>query len=124
MKKALIYIFLAVFLFQSTANFWILLNFYVNQDYISKNECINRFDKIPICYGKCVLQKELEKSEKQDQKLPNLKVTENQVLFLSSNFSFITIPDIYWQNPQITRWPDYTLIKRAPSSIFHPPNLV
>ncbi len=69
------------FLYQSTSSFWILTSFYLNQEYIAKNICINRFDKIPVCNGKCYLQNELSADSDKKQDFPNIKIKEIQPLF-------------------------------------------
>lgn len=81
MKKIVLYFLLVSFAFQSTGNLWIISSFYINQDYITKNLCINRFDKIPLCNGKCVLTKQLKDNDKEEQKFPNVKEKEIQLYF-------------------------------------------
>jgi len=61
---------------QSTSQLWIWATFEICRDYISANLCINRFDAIPVCKGSCFLEKQLNKSEKQQQKLPDIKTKD------------------------------------------------
>ncbi len=79
MKKAWIYFLLFIFCFQSTQSLWIITSFELNRDYIAKNLCINRFDKIPVCKGQCFLNKELNKEQKDHKK--NLTTLEKEVLY-------------------------------------------
>ncbi|MDI9339533.1 MAG: hypothetical protein QM534_03095 [Sediminibacterium sp.] len=76
LKKIFVIVLVLVLGAQSTWRLWTMLAFYLNQDYISKNVCINRFDAIPICKGSCYLKAELHKAEKQEQKYPDLKQKE------------------------------------------------
>ncbi|RZJ86373.1 MAG: hypothetical protein EOO20_18440 [Chryseobacterium sp.] len=82
MKKLLSISLLLLFLIQATSSLWILVSFYVNRNYISKNICINRFDLIPICEGQCYLTDRLKKNDAEEQKLPELKQKEVQLFYL------------------------------------------
>lgn len=73
---------MSLFLVQATSSLWILVSFYANRNYISKNICVNRFDLIPICEGQCYLTDQLKKNDKQEQKLPELKQKETQLFYL------------------------------------------
>jgi len=76
MKRALVLVFLLAFLYQSTSSFWIITSFYINQEYIAKNVCVNRFDAIPVCNGKCYLSKELKENQKKELQFPTIKNQE------------------------------------------------
>ena len=64
MKKTAVYFLLILFVIQSTSNLWIISSFYINRDYIAKELCINRFDKMPVCKGICYLEKKISDNEK------------------------------------------------------------
>lgn len=81
MKKSILLLLLLSFIYQNTSSFWILTSFYINQDYIAENICINRFDAIPMCYGSCYLQSELSEDTDTKMDLPLLKMKEIQPLF-------------------------------------------
>nr|WP_315139789.1 hypothetical protein [uncultured Flavobacterium sp.] len=81
MKRGIIYIIVLATFFQSFSNLWIIGAFYVNQDYIAQNLCINRFDKIPLCNGKCYLNTKLSKNESKEEKIPNIKEKETLLYF-------------------------------------------
>jgi hypothetical protein len=87
MKKSITLFILFLFVFQSTSSLWIIGTFYINQDYIAKNICVNRFDAVPICNGQCFLTKELKASEKKEQKIPNSTYKEVQ-LFCENEMQF------------------------------------
>lgn len=58
---------LFVFSIQTFKSLWIVSSFHINRNYIAENICINRFDKIPTCKGKCVLDNQLSKEQKQNK---------------------------------------------------------
>jgi hypothetical protein len=121
MKKLLIHIMLLIFIFQSTCNFWIIISFYVNRDYIAQNICINRFDQIPVCKGQCFLNEKLQENQKQEQKLPDLKGKEIQLFCEMAAYNCYKIPAFFEEFPRPAIAPDFTLIKTLSTSIFHPP---
>ncbi|MBB5645723.1 hypothetical protein [Pedobacter cryoconitis] len=123
MRKLLSIFLLAAFLFQSTNKLWIMVSFYIQQDYIAKNICINRFDLIPICEGQCYLTSQLKKSDKQEQNIPDIKLKDVQLFFaqlVNFKFSFLKSPvlkpTIYPQSQQ--HQSDFWC------SIFHPPQSI
>lgn len=123
MKKILIHIMLLAFIFQSTCNFWIIISFYANQDYISENVCINRFDQIPVCKGQCFLNEKLQDNQKQEQKFPDLKGKEIQLFCNTVEYTSNKAPLFFKEYPRPAVIPDFTLIKKLSTSIFHPPKL-
>lgn len=121
MKRILIHILLLTFVFQSTCNFWIIISFYANRTYIAENICINRFDKIPVCKGQCFLNEKLQETQKQEQKFPDVKGKEIQLFCNTIDYSPNKPLVFFQESPQPDSRPDFTLIKKLPSSIFHPP---
>lgn len=83
MKKSITLFILMLLVFQNTGSIWIIGDFYINRDYIAKNVCINRFDSIPVCNGKCYLDTKLKANDKQEQKLPTITYKEVQLFFES-----------------------------------------
>ncbi len=123
MKKIVLYFLLMSFVFQSTSNLWIISSFYINQDYIAKNLCVNRFDKIPVCYGKCVLAKKLKENEKQEQKIPNIKEKEIQLYFYSQEPIAFNQKSTVENTKAIIIKKDCTIKNTFLYSIFHPPKM-
>ncbi|MNK34118.1 hypothetical protein D3C87_526190 [compost metagenome] len=121
MKRLFTYLVLLLFVFQSTGSLWIMVSFYANQDYIAQNICINRFDRIPVCNGKCYLSSQLKENEKKEQKIPNAKEKEIQLYFhLETAYSHpLAIVGNTSRNLSIHR----NKIAANPMlySIFHPP---
>lgn len=121
MKKIISIYLLIFFLFSSVGRFGVFLTFKINQEYISKNLCENRFNKKSSCKGKCYLAKELkkhdtheEKSKKENSKLEDYIVSpiiiEVSTIFTIKN-SKLLFP-LYNQN-YFYNYTDY---------IFHPPS--
>lgn len=124
MKKGIICFLLISFVFQSTSNFWIMSSFYLNQDYIAKNLCVNRFDKIPVCNGKCYLSNQLKENEKKEQKIPNVKEKEVQLFCNQTsleNFSFEIFEFTHKKTPFFK---EFSIVQPPHNSVFQPPKLV
>jgi hypothetical protein len=83
MKKSITLIILMLLVFQNTGSIWIIGDFYINRDYIAKNVCINRFDSVPICNGKCYLDIKLKANDKEQQQFPTVTYKEVQLFFES-----------------------------------------
>lgn len=123
MRKSILYILLLSFLYQSTSSIWIIASFYINQDYIAKNICINRFDLIPVCKGKCFLQKELS-SDSEKQQFPKIKKQETQPLFYqTATYQNLLNPSLV-SHPIYPRYNSKFLISDLIFSVFHPPEFV
>ena len=123
MKKIVLYFLLMSFVFQSTSNLWIISSFYINQDYIAKNLCVNRFDKIPVCYGKCFLAKKLNENDKQEQKIPNVKEKEIQLYFYHQEPVAFNQKSTVENVKAIIFKKDCNIKNNFLYSIFHPPKM-
>ncbi|KPH11430.1 hypothetical protein [Chryseobacterium sp. ERMR1:04] len=65
-----------------------LLNYAINYDYIVKNLCENRNVPQSTCKGKCYVEKELAKTEKQSNNSQNIKIAGLDVFLSNEIFSF------------------------------------
>jgi len=120
MRKLLSIFLLAAFLFQSTNKLWIMVSFYVQQDYIAKNICVNRFDLIPICAGQCFLTNQLKKSDKQEQNIPDIKLKDTHLFFMIAfnftlNFAETSI------SARTLDFQPKRHLNTSIGSVFHPP---
>lgn len=79
MKRVIVYTLLLIFILQTSKSLWIVASFQFNKEYISKNLCINRFDKIPTCKGQCFLNKQLAKEQSENKK--NQNTISKEVLY-------------------------------------------
>ena len=123
MKKCITLFILILLVFQNAGSIWIIGDFYMNQDYIAKNVCINRFDTVPICNGKCYLENKLKENDKQEQKFPTVTYKEVQ-LFLQTpvQFSFTMVRFVFK-----TKYPMLQIVKQKTTyvfSIYHSPRYV
>lgn len=121
MKKIITYFLLLLFVLQSTGNFWIVSLFYINRDYIAKELCVNRFDRIPVCRGTCYLEKKIADNEKKEQKIPNAKEKEIQLYFSSEIASIDHLITAIEYSESIAVRKDDDIRPTFPYSIFHPP---
>ncbi|MBB1138062.1 hypothetical protein [Myroides sp. WP-1] len=125
MKKHIILLLLFSFLYQNTSSFWIITSFYLNQEYISDNLCVNRFDAIPMCYGSCYLQDELAQDSDKKTELPLLKTKEIQPLFLQSiAFDMQEVQPIPVDAMQYTTETISLVVQSFVFSVFQPPERV
>ncbi|MDH6251963.1 hypothetical protein M2347_001690 [Chryseobacterium sp. H1D6B] len=97
-----------------------LLNYAVNYDYIVKNLCENRNIPQSTCKGKCYVEKELAKTEKQSSR-QTIKISVIDVFVSNEVFSFSgnTVSDLFAKTPNSTYQNLHT--SEYFSRIFHPP---
>ena len=107
---------------QTFSNSFILLNYQVNKEYISKNLCENKDKPQMKCCGKCHLRKQLAKEEKKENTpfSQNMKV-KFEMQFVSEN-SYAVV-STYKKITELNS--DYSFfIPTSPSTfIFHPPQV-
>lgn len=123
MKKTAVYFLLILFVIQSTSNLWIISSFYINRDYIAKELCINRFDKIPVCKGICYLEKKISDNEKKEQKIPNVKEKEIQLYFYQQESIEFSKKSIVENSKVASIQKDSNIKNTFLYSIFHPPKM-
>lgn len=120
-KRILSILFIGAILLQSFSSLFILANFYLNRADIIQNLCVNRFDKVKLCKGKCYLEKDLKQNEKQQEKFPDLKLKEINLYYPSvsiendfSDSAFLLLSKVF-----IVEQNHYS--STYLTSIFHPP---
>lgn len=120
MKRVITYLFLGAFLLHSTSQIVVYFNFWLNQEYISKNLCENKDKPVMQCNGKCHLKKELEKEEnrKQDNK-QQIEI----LLFTPSETSLEVEPvnSIFIEKQKNNAFETQQKTNGYSVSIFHPP---
>jgi hypothetical protein len=122
LKRGLIIVFLSVLIFQCSSGLFILISFAYNREYISQTLCINRFETLPVCKGKCYLKKQLNEQQQKENKFPDLKQKEIQLyahktLFQEFESTGIDL-DLYNFPSRTLDLPEITGKK-----VFHPPRL-
>lgn len=71
MKRATIFVLVLATLMQVWSKPFILVNFWLNQDYIAANLCENKARPQLQCNGKCQLKKQMDNDEKsKDTRIP------------------------------------------------------
>ena len=66
MKSFIAILLASAFLLQSAGKLFVMANYQINKDFISKNLCVNKAKPIMKCNGKCHLKKQLEKEDKKE----------------------------------------------------------
>ncbi len=110
----------------SAANFsmaFVYAGFKVNQSYISKTLCINRFRPAMHCDGKCYFMRKLKQAEENEKKQTERDGSVRlEISFCQEPFNFVFI------QPQILKGErssfvnyTYTCINRYKDAIFKPP---
>lgn len=97
-----------------------MVNYVVNYESIVKNNCVNRAKPQQTCNGKCFLEKELAKTEKQSQQITTKSNTldvflANEILVFHS-----ALPKYFSKNSQFSEVKNQHLSSFI-ADIFHPP---
>src|ERR1044072_4935300 len=82
-QKIIAAVLLTIFLAQTFDQSIIILQFFSNRNYISKELCLNRDKPKMHCNGKCYLAKQMQQQEKQDQQSNTSKREKFEVQFFS-----------------------------------------
>jgi len=98
-----------------------LINYAVNYDYIVKNLCENRNVPQSTCKGKCYVEKELAKTEKQSNGSQTIKIAGLDV-FLSNEILSFSSKNILERSVESmgSNYFDFHTTEYF-SRIFHPP---
>jgi hypothetical protein len=79
---------------QTFSQWMVYAAFKINQAYIAKNTCENRYRPQLHCNGNCVLMKKLKQQEKEDQNGPATLKMDAPALILSSRSFFAGLPQV------------------------------
>ncbi len=121
-RRAFTYLLVPILLLQSSAGLFIMTAFYANRSYIAQNLCENRSNEFAAsCAGQCVLMKKLKKQQEKEQKLPDLKVKEVQLIGQQiSNLSIL--PEFIMELPRpVSLYREEAAQDPDLTPIFHPP---
>ncbi|RFS26739.1 hypothetical protein DVR12_02845 [Chitinophaga silvatica] len=114
---------IAVWFCQLSGRYLVMLNFYLNQDYIAQNLCENRDKPQMHCNGKCHLAKKLNEEDKKDRENPERKMENKNELFNAPVFAIINLSINNYSNTEIDfnspRSIGYPIDQ--PSAVFRPP---
>jgi hypothetical protein len=79
---------------QSFSQWLVIGAFKINQTFIAKNSCENRYRLQLKCNGNCVLMKKLKQQEQEEQNGPATLKLDAPLLILSSRNFFATTPEV------------------------------
>ena len=86
MKKVISISLSALILFLTVKDLLTYAQFFINQDFISNNLCINRDKPEKMCHGKCYLKKSIQENQEQEKKIPNpVKDKNSEIVFFSES---------------------------------------
>lgn len=111
-----------IWLCQLSGRYMVMFEFYLNQEFVAKNLCVNRDKPQLHCNGKCHLKKQLNEEEKRDQNNPERRAENKSEVFYDASFAIAAfspeyiILDSNYHNPNCIGRP----VDQA-STIFHPP---
>lgn len=108
-----------LFLLQSFTRTFIIVNYEVNKEYISKVLCENKEKKAMHCEGKCHLKKELDKEEKKESTPTGSSKEKVEITLFNES-----IPVLFIHTANKVIYPaDYIAIlpQNCSIAIFHPP---
>jgi hypothetical protein len=89
MQKQLVILALSfLMLSQGFMSLWSYVGFYANQDYIASNLCVKKDIPDNDCKGHCMLNKQIKKSQDQEQKDVNFQYREIHLFVQSIEFKF------------------------------------
>lgn len=123
MRKQLITIFLMlVWLCQLSDRYFVMFEFYINQEYVARNLCVNKDKPQLQCNGQCHLEKQLDEEEKREQNNPERRTdNKNEIVYDGSSCITVITPayttlSVTHNNPDCIGTP----IDQS-QTIFHPP---
>jgi hypothetical protein len=122
LKRLALILMIPFMLLQSFAGVFIMTAFYANRSYIAKNLCQNRNTAMaPMCGGKCVLMSKLKKEKEREDKSPELKLKDFQLISNVIGVRLLKQPVFTTKNSAY--FPEENIVYLAPplGAIFHPP---
>ncbi len=97
--------------------------FKANQDYIAENLCINRFDAIPMCQGKCFLQSEILEDYSTDlngNPAPNLQ-NRVELIYVVNDYVDYAVPAPFDPPTPALTQESFFVSNNYTSGVFRPP---
>ncbi len=98
--------------------------FKINQAYIAANLCINRFEAIPVCKGSCYLENQLNLDQKQQQKYPDFKIKEINLLYENLSVETFQHPLFIGRNISYPAHNTFFNSSEHLRSVFKPPSII
>ena len=123
MRKQFIMAFLMlIWLCQLSGRYFVMLDFYINQEFIAKNLCINRNNPGMKCNGHCQLKRKLSEEEKKEQESPERRTDNRSEIFYAACFYQDSLKPLFRNIIRNHQYPHSigTPVDQ-PSAVFHPP---
>jgi uncharacterized protein YneF (UPF0154 family) len=121
LKQILAILVIVIFILQPASKMYVIVSFFVNQQFIEKNLCEKREVNNNCCHGKCHLKKELAKTE-QPSSFPMIPKSTLEIIFNSIFTQFIfTNLDINTTRKTIIPAATLFFLTSFGKGIFHPP---
>lgn len=96
LKQTLLILLILLIIFPNLSKVYILIDFTINHDFITKVLCINKDEPELKCNGKCYLSKQLKKADSQKQeKVPILQEEKIETLYCERGILNLQMPDSY-----------------------------
>lgn len=121
MKQILAILVIVLFILQPASKMYVIVSFFVNQQFIENNLCEKREVKNNCCHGKCQLKKEIANTE-QPSSFPVLPKSTLEIIF-NSVFTQFMFTNLEINTIRKTVFPPNTLfvLTSFGKGIFHPP---
>jgi len=112
-----------IWLCQLSGRYMVMFEFYLNQEYIVKNLCVNRDKPQMHCNGKCHLRKQLNAEDKKDQDNPERRAENKSEIFYADTHFINIVPS--FRTITITHHTPLSIgtPTDAAAVIFHPPTV-
>lgn len=120
MRKALAILLIITLVSQSMSNWLTLAVFRINQAWIARNSCENRFRPKMNCKGNCVLMKKWKQQEKEEQPAPGKAEISSFVISSKSYFRIDTSPLCFLLKATVNLFIPTKPVDRS-FAFFHPP---
>ena len=107
---------------QTFSHWFMVMGFKMNQDFIAKNLCENRYQSKLNCKGNCVLMKKLKQQEKEEQRSPVTVRLELSTIVISSRsfFANVDFTSVFIPKSYLPLFNTGKPVGRT-ASVFHPP---
>jgi hypothetical protein len=118
MVRYVSFLFIILFVIQSSYNTFVFIQFKTQQNYIAQELCVNRAEPMNDCKGKCYLKAHLQKEDTaSDFSIAYLKGKVE--LFFSVSF-FTSAPTLFYVKPVYANMPFEHPVQTC-NGVFHPP---
>ena len=125
MKNGIALFLMVIILSVSLKDVFIYTNFFLNQDFIAKNKCVNRFVPKKTCYGRCQLNKAILKNHELDKKPQNTSKSERvEIVFVLSELTTKIFSTIGLHKKNSYRFYTENYNSTFSKSVFHPPSFI